>query len=360
MKLFAISDIHGHATILKHALQNAGFDPKDPSHLLICCGDCFDRGVENRAVLEYLQKIPNKVLIRGNHEDMLENAMERGSISSVEVRNGTVNTIEEFFGADSISANGKLSPDPAIRAQLERFIHSMVDYFETEHYVFTHGWIPLHYEWGEFRIRKDWRTASLSAWERARFTGWNQTYQQKMTLPDKTIVCGHRGAYYGNQFDPDRSPHCHDPFYGKQVIAIDGLTIVSGQVNVLVVEDEIPAPRIHAMKLQKEHFDHIAEGSKCIEMRLFDEKRRKLRIGDAIEFTREGDEERTLLTRVQGLYVYPGFDELVEEFTPTELGFAKTARGKIAEYMLRIYGVEAAFRNKVLAIKVKVIKSNKA
>jgi serine/threonine protein phosphatase 1 len=359
-KLFVVSDIHGHATILKKALQDAGFDPQNTQHLLVCCGDCFDRGVENRAVLKYLRSIPNKVLIRGNHEDMLEQAMLRGSISALEVRNGTINTLEEFFGADSIDKMGKMQLNAAVKEELTKFIGEMVDYFETERYVFTHGWIPLHYEWGEYKMRSDWRTASLAAWESARFTGWNQTYEQKMTLPGKTIVCGHRSAHYGYQFDAQRSPHCHDPFYGKQMIAIDGLTIVSKQVNVLVLEDELLASHTHAMKLQKEHFDHIAEGSKTVEMRLFDEKRRKIHVGDTIEFTREGSEERKLLARVQGMYVYHGFDELVEDFTPVDLGFAKTSPGKIEEYMLRIYGVEKAFKNKALAIKVKAVDINEA
>lgn len=358
MKMYVVSDIHGHATILKRALRKAGFDPQNSDHLLICCGDCFDRGKENRAVLEYLQSIPGKILIRGNHEDMLKRAMWRGSISSVDVRNGTTITIEEFFGEDSIDLNGNLTLDSKICDELEQFIHTMVDYFETEHYVFTHGWIPLHLDYSEYRMRKDWRTASWTAWQQARFTGWNQAYQQQMTLSDKTIICGHRGTYYGNLFDPARSPHCHDPFYGKQMIAIDGLTVVSGQVNVLVLEEEIPTPRHHRMTLPKEHFDHIAEGSKTIEMRLYDEKRRMIRVGDTIEFACDKDEAQKLLANVQGLYVYPNFERLVEEFTPAELGFAQASHEKIAEYMRGIYGEEAIIRGQALAIKVKVIDSN--
>ena len=40
--IFAVSDIHGHATLLKEALTQAGFDRKNPDHLLVCCGDYFD------------------------------------------------------------------------------------------------------------------------------------------------------------------------------------------------------------------------------------------------------------------------------------------------------------------------------
>ncbi len=353
MKLFAVSDVHGHATILKSALQEAGFDPHDPSHLLVCCGDCFDRGPENRAVLQYLQSLPHKVLIRGNHEDLLEQAMRRGAISSAEVYNGTVDTIEEFFGKHAITAQGRFLPDPAVKAELTAFLQQTVDYFETERYVFTHGWVPVLQEWGELKMHRDWRRASLSAWENARYMGWNKIYQNRLTLPDKTVVCGHRSARYGSEFDPERSVHCYDPFFGKHLIAIDALTVVSGKVNVLVLEDDLLPPRTHTMKLQREHFDHIADGSKTIEMRLLDEKRQKIRRGDRIEFVSADEEEEKLVAEVEAVYSYPGFDELVEDFTPAELGFAGVDGPKIVEQMLRMYGVEKAFKHRSLAIRIK-------
>ena len=52
-KLFVVSDIHGHYSELKAALAAAGFDRNDPAHLLICCGDYFDRGSENAQVLRF-------------------------------------------------------------------------------------------------------------------------------------------------------------------------------------------------------------------------------------------------------------------------------------------------------------------
>jgi predicted phosphodiesterase len=42
-KIFVVSDIHGHCTLLQKALERAGFDDANEDHLLICCGDYFDR-----------------------------------------------------------------------------------------------------------------------------------------------------------------------------------------------------------------------------------------------------------------------------------------------------------------------------
>jgi len=45
-KMFVVSDIHGHYTLLREALDRAGFDKDNEDHLLICCGDYFDRGTK--------------------------------------------------------------------------------------------------------------------------------------------------------------------------------------------------------------------------------------------------------------------------------------------------------------------------
>lgn len=42
---------------------------------------------------------------------------------------------------------------------------------------------------------------------------------------------------------------------------------------------------IHKMKLHNKPFNLIKEGSKIIELRLYDEKRAKVKIDDIIEFT---------------------------------------------------------------------------
>ena len=41
---------------------------------------------------------------------------------------------------------------------------------------------------------------------------------------------------------------------------------------------------LHCMKLNRDPFEKIKSGSKTIEMRLFDEKRQRISVGDFIEF----------------------------------------------------------------------------
>ena len=44
---------------------------------------------------------------------------------------------------------------------------------------------------------------------------------------------------------------------------------------------------IHEMKLQSKYYDYILKGAKKIELRLFDEKRQKIKVGDKIKFLKE-------------------------------------------------------------------------
>lgn len=240
-KVFCISDIHGHYTILKSALQNAGFDRKNPDHLLVCCGDYFDRGNENYNVLKFLDCIDNKILIRGNHEDMLLKIFNTAKLEEHNFHNGTDITIAELFGKYSIDAFGNIDFGGKTRI-LERitdFIMESVNFFETKNYVFVHGWLPIKVNEQKPYIDKDWRNASNEQWSNARWTKWTDMYLDCDRLEGKTIVCGHVPSFFANKFDSTRYADNADIFYGHKVIVVDAGTATSGQINVLMIEDEL-------------------------------------------------------------------------------------------------------------------------
>lgn len=239
IRIFAVSDIHGHAGLLERALTSAGFEVGNENHLLVGCGDYFDRGVENVEVLELLTAIPNKVLVRGNHEDMLERALYRRRLSATDVYNGTDVTVESFFGAQSIDPNGELVLDEKIKQRVLAFTGGTVNFFETERFVFVHGWIPLEYEEAGLRVREDWRDAPEEDWGRARFLEWHKLYGLGLGVPGKRVVCGHRSAAYACRFDDTREERDTQPFWGDGMVAIDSGTVRSGRVHVLVVEDGV-------------------------------------------------------------------------------------------------------------------------
>lgn len=236
-KLFVVSDIHGHYTLLKEALDNAGYDSLNDNHLLVCNGDYFDRGNENVQVLKFFERIKNKVLLRGNHEDSLIKLLKTGKLEKHHYINGTFATLENFFGKysidptdDSIDFSGK---NRTVDRLLE-FMESTLNFYETENHLFIHGWLPENCNNTE-QIKK----ATDTAWAQARRIRWTAKYTGEPPLTKKTLVCGHMPAFYSYVFDNSRDIDSADIFYGNKFIAIDAGTADSKQVNVLVLEDNL-------------------------------------------------------------------------------------------------------------------------
>lgn len=240
-KIFVVSDIHGFCDLLESALCDAGFEKNNAEHLLVCCGDYFDRGVENLKVLKFFEGIENKVLLRGNHEDMLLEIFETGKIKPHNYLNGTIQTITEFFGKyciDPITDEVDFSGKTRMLERVTDFILKTTNYFETGNYIFTHGWLPVRISDGKYLIDPNWRNASDAEWKKARWTRWTDMYNS-CDRTDKVIVCGHVPAFRANAFDDTRDSDNADIFITDDLIVVDAGTYTSQQLNVLVVTDEL-------------------------------------------------------------------------------------------------------------------------
>ncbi|MBQ5602288.1 MAG: metallophosphoesterase [Clostridia bacterium] len=354
MKIFAVSDIHGHYTELKAALDKAGFDSTNTEHMLICCGDCFDRGHENRAVLEYLSALPRKILIRGNHEDILERIIENRYLDALDIRNGTDITIEEFFGSENIDRHGRIdfSQNHEQLEILKNFIASMYDFFETEKHIFTHGWLPITEDDGTAILHPDKEHAPNSLWHDARFTEWFNAYSAGLTVENKTIVCGHRASYNACRIDESRTPDDYSIYFAPGIAALDSATIRTKNINVYVTEDTIPESRTHNMSLMQSAFDKMTEGKKRVEMRLLDEKRSKIAVGDIINFSLVQNPEKKFSVRVTGLHRYDSFSELACDFKPSDLGYTLAHIDDLPYDMEMLYDRQKIEKYGALAIRV--------
>jgi len=76
----------------------------------------------------------------------------------------------------------------------------------------------------------------------------------------------------------------------------------------------------HEMKLHDDPFQLIKLGTKTIELRLLDEKRSLINIGDSIEFTNRLTNEK-IIVMVKGLHKYSSFEELYKNFNKVLLGY---------------------------------------
>lgn len=111
----------------------------------------------------------------------------------------------------------------------------------------------------------------------------------------------------------------------------------------------------HMMKLATEPFEWINTGQQIVEVRLFDEKRKKLAIGDTIVFRRlDGKGEVRVLVR--GLLRFDSFRDLFV-FVPKEyLHHANLTVEEQVQRMRRYYSEDEEKKFGVLAIYFEVIR----
>lgn len=110
----------------------------------------------------------------------------------------------------------------------------------------------------------------------------------------------------------------------------------------------------HNMKLREKPFNKIKDGTKTIELRLLDEKRKLLKIKDEIEFTNMETSE-TLLTIIEDLYKFDNFEELYKCFDKASLGYDENEEASYKD-MEDYYSKEEQDKYGVIGIKIKVLK----
>ena len=234
----------------KKAIDKAGFDPKDENHILVICGDLFDRGRQPIELIRYLNcEVPRKILIRGNHEDLFEDMCRRGEPWMHDYSNGTCQTVFDLTGVNEpISFERRAS---IALTKVTPLLNQMVDYYETEHYIFVHGWIPCwdrgasrYVMENAFIYNSEWRGLSTRDWKQARWRNGIDCAKHGVIEPNKTIICGHWHCSYGHWLDnPDKYSSSigedsnFDPYYADGIIAIDACTAYSGKVNCIVIDD---------------------------------------------------------------------------------------------------------------------------
>lgn len=77
------------------------------------------------------------------------------------------------------------------------------------------------------------------------------------------------------------------------------------------------------MKLNSESFDRVRFHGKVIGLRIYDEKRQKVSIGDKIVFYKRPDLDESITVNVIGFLRYSSFEDLVNDFPLSYFGFSK-------------------------------------
>lgn len=111
---------------------------------------------------------------------------------------------------------------------------------------------------------------------------------------------------------------------------------------------------LYEMNLKEKPFNAIRNGTKIIEMRLYDEKRQKLKVGDYIKFL-SNSTDNPLFVEIVGLHLYPNFNYIYNRFNKIELGYFEDEVAK-PEDMLDYYPLIEQTKYGVVGIEIKLIK----
>lgn len=228
MRTLVISDIHGELAKFEKLLSAASYQAgKDQ---LILLGDYIDRGPNSRGVMEKVMQLKKEgaIVLKGNHDDMMEKAFEEESHMKGWLRNGGIQTLLSYgyelpradtSGLDQLIEKIKpLTKTEAVEEHLA-FFHELGHYYETDDYIFVHAGIhpatPL--------ASTD---PFVLMWIREEFhDGYNG---------EKKVVFGHTPTH--NLHDG-----CEVYFGSNNIIGIDGGCVFGGRLNAF----ELPGNRVY-------------------------------------------------------------------------------------------------------------------
>lgn len=251
MTYFVFADPHGNYEALIAAITEMGYDAANPQHQLIGCGDYFGRAAQSNSdcvnIWRYLTSPhhTNKpICIRGNHESILIDAIERRQLTEVDIYNGEHNTFASFLGRypNQVKRDCYLQFDAAkvmMNVGFYDWLKSLPWYFETEHYIFTHGFVPMMY----FNRGVELNDFGESELEEA---SWSNIPDDIRTLDlikvgtHKTIVFGHWRAKELNEKFADKWEEKDGEIYvdkERNLIGLDTTTALSYKVGCIVIED---------------------------------------------------------------------------------------------------------------------------
>ncbi|MDZ7719315.1 MAG: metallophosphoesterase family protein [Balneolaceae bacterium] len=176
-KIVAIGDIHGCVRSLK-TLWNNLKPHKDALHVFV--GDYIDRGPDSKGVIDFLLDVQfdrECIFLRGNHEQMLLDALHSGD-SELWMYNGGETTLKSYKNPKRISD---------ISDKHLEFYENTRQYFESDDFFFVHAGAPPHQNLEE--SKNDPKSNQYFLWGRDHLNVFEVPWE-------KTVIFGHTPRPY--------------------------------------------------------------------------------------------------------------------------------------------------------------------
>jgi ASC-1-like (ASCH) protein len=113
---------------------------------------------------------------------------------------------------------------------------------------------------------------------------------------------------------------------------------------------------MHELKVKEKYYNMLKSEIKTIELRLFDEKRRTIKVGDFIRFSNSSDADDTFTAQVINLYKADNFVELCKSINCHKAGF--TTNEELIKVLEVFYGLDKQKEYGVVGIEIQKIQKN--
>lgn len=111
---------------------------------------------------------------------------------------------------------------------------------------------------------------------------------------------------------------------------------------------------VHQMKLKPAPFYQMRKGAKTIELRLYDPKRQRIKVGDQIEFSNTQDKMEKFRVQVNALHLFASFSELYRTLPPKACGYTDETKADPSD-MNQYYSLEEQQTYGVVGIEVELV-----
>ena len=103
--------------------------------------------------------------------------------------------------------------------------------------------------------------------------------------------------------------------------------------------------------LDEDVFEVVKKGIKNVEVRIYDEKRKKMKIGDEIIFLKRPLEKEKIITKITKLKTFNNFSELVNNYNIERLYLNTFTKEEFINLLGRFYSDEEQEKYGVVAIE---------
>lgn len=173
---YVISDLHGCYEDYIKMLDLIKFAKEDELYIL---GDIFDRGNEALEIYEHIVANKNIYLIKGNHEQLVENYFKEEGFKSIK----DLNNITLKYGIDNIRSK-LIFKGIKYQETLYRYLKELPIYKVVDNFILVHGGLTIPDEKSTLKEILDKNPSENLLWYRNHIDNEKYHYKYK-------IICGH-------------------------------------------------------------------------------------------------------------------------------------------------------------------------